>query len=624
MVTRRRSREPVGEPLFGEDWWQQDQRLFQDSLARRPASKPPSRRSCTRGAQPGTLQNGYVQDALFTDDDLLPVRGGEDDPLRPDGPEALGTVAAGPVRGDRGPGQLLLQPGEAGGGTGRPPGPATGRRRPARRGVPGQGRPPRPGPAPGGRDRPGGPDPARPRTQHERGPGRLAEPSGAGQPPVFRPASQHDLAPSGAVTRVRANLAALKTLRRIQHETRPATPAEQRVLARWSGWGAVPEVFDNTRSEFAWARGELTTLLTPQELAVAARSTLNAHYTDAALVQAMWSAAQRLGFDGGPVLEPGSGSGNFIGFSPTEAQMTGVELEPVTAAIATALYPQARIIPGSFATTRLPDSSFNLVIGNVPFGNITLHDPRHNRSGHSIHNRLVPAAEYLSGNVRDKLQAAEHAAASNPRFETNATALRKVIPRDLTPAEIDARLGAAWIDAAYVQQFLRETLDDPRLRVEHPGGQIWAVRGDPHTVLARSTWGTGRYPAPQLAQALLEQRGIEVRDTVTDANGRDRSVLNADATLAAQEKAAELAERFSDWAWEDPARAAALARTYNDRFNSLVLRSYDAAALSLPGLALTFPPRPHQVAAVARMISEPAVLLAHEVGAGKTAEMIMG
>ena len=238
--------------------------------------------------------------------------------------------------------------------------------------------------------------------------------------------------------------------------------------------------------------------------------------------------------------------------------------------------------------------------------------------------RLVPAAEYLSGQVREKLRHAGQAAEDDSRFAVNVTELRRVIPPDLTPGEIDARLGAAWIDAAYVQQFLREILDDPRLRVEHPGGQIWAVRGDPHTVLARSTWGTSRYPAPQLAQALLEQRSIEVRDTVTDAHGQDRSVLNVDATLAAQEKAAELAGRFADWAWEDPARAAALARTYNDRFNSLVLRSYDDAALSLPGLALTFRPRPHQVAAVARMIGEPAVLLAHEVGAGKTAEMIMG
>ena len=174
-----------------------------------------------------------------------------------------------------------------------------------------------------------------------------------------------------------------------------------------------------------------------------------------------------------------------------------------------------------------------------------------------------------------------------------------------------------------MELFLRETLDDPRLRAEHPGGQIWAIRGNSHSILATSTWGTGRYPAPQLAQAILEQRKIEVRDLVQTPDG-DRTVLNLDATLAAQEKAAELAERFSEWAWEDPARAADLARAYNEKFNSLVLRGYDDADLSLPGLAVTFRPRRHQVAAVARMIHEPAVLLAHEVGAGKTAEMIIG
>jgi N12 class adenine-specific DNA methylase len=108
------------------------------------------------------------------------------------------------------------------------------------------------------------------------------------------------------------------------------------------------------------------------------------------------------------------------------------------------------------------------------------------------------------------------------------------------------------------------------------------------------------------------------------AGDGERTVLNPDATLAAQEKAAEMGERFSEWVWEDPARAAALARIYNDRFNSLVLRNYDDTYSSMPGLALTFRPRPHQVAAVARMVHEPAVLLAHEVGAGKTAEMIIG
>ena len=216
-------------------------------------------------------------------------------------------------------------------------------------------------------------------------------------------------------------------------------------------------------------------------------------------------------------------------------------------------------------------------------GTLVFDDPA---TGH-----VVPAAEYLSGKVRHKLRDAERAAEDDPRFAVNVTELRRVIPADLTPGEIDARPGAAWIDARYIQQFLREILDDPDLRVEHPGGQIWAVRGNPHTVLARSTWGTGRYPAPDLAQAVLEQRSIQVHDTISDATGNHRSVLNVDATLAAQEKAAELAGRFADWAWEDPARAAELARTYNDRFNSLVLRSYDDTALSLPGLALTFRPR---------------------------------
>jgi hypothetical protein len=188
------------------------------------------------------------------------------------------------------------------------------------------------------------------------------------------------------------------------------------------------------------------------------------------------------------------------------------------------------------------------------------------------------------------------------------------------PGEIEARLGAAWIDASWIRDFLAEILEDATVRVEHPGGQIWTVRGSRHTVLATSTWGTGRYPAPQLAQAVLEQRRIEVRDKIGD----DTWVLNMEETLAAQEKAAELAERFSEWAWENPARAAQLADTYNRLFNDIVLRSYDDAQLSLPGLAMSFEPRPHQVAAVARIINEPAVGLFHEVGAGKTAEMTMG
>src|SRR5205823_4965537 len=137
---------------------------------------------------------------------------------------------------------------------------------------PGQSGPPGPGEASGGGDRAGGDGPAGSRTRGSRRleqPG-AARPEAAARAATFHPATQADLAPSGAVSRVRANLAALTTLRRIQQEQRPATPDEQRILARWSGWGAVPEVFDGSRTEFAQAREQLTGLLTPEELAAAA------------------------------------------------------------------------------------------------------------------------------------------------------------------------------------------------------------------------------------------------------------------------------------------------------------------------------------------------------------------
>ena len=768
------------------------------------------------------------------------------------------------------------------------------------------------------------------------------------------------------------------------------------MLARWSGWGAVPEVFDPANERFTGLRSELQALLGPDGYAAASRNTLNAHYTDASLVGAVWDGIAALGFEAGRVLEPGCGSGNFIGLAPPGAQMVGVELDPTTAAIAQALYPDAQVLAESFAATRVPEGAFDAVVGNVPFGKVSLHDPVHNPSGHSIHShfivkslhltrpgglvavltsrysldarnpaarreiaeladlvgalrlpegthrraagtdvvtdlvvlrrrapgeasrgerferavpidvdggateineyftahpghvlgrvhvgrgvygagellvastgevapalraglqaiadharqaglamappeagaaaapvavvgrsaarpegfieaagegftevrdgaaaplavpksqsgelrallglrdgvvglleaeattrddtaeidrlrmelnrrydaylaafgplnrcswrrtgrvdlssgaerlarirprrggfrtdpfaavvdaleiydpednraakaaifhrrvvapaparlgaespadalaiclddwgearlgeiarllgvdeeaarfelgtlafdepgtgRLVPAPEYLSGNVRAKLAAARAAATEDPRYQANVEALGGVIPEDLGPDQIDARLGAAWISDSYVEAFLREALDDPAVAVEHPGGSEWVVRGGRHGVLATSTWGTARRPAGDLAQSLLTQSRIQVKDRLDDGS----EVVNPTETIAAQEKATELAGRFGEWLWGDPERTEDLVRTYNDRFNAIALRSYDDARPALPGLALSFEPRPHQLAAVARMIAEPATLLAHEVGAGKTAAMAMG
>ena len=189
-----------------------------------------------------------------------------------------------------------------------------------------------------------------------------------------------------------ANLAALRTLRALADEGRPATGEEQQRLARWSGWGATPTVFDPGKDEFADERVALQQLLSPQEFQAAVRTTLNAHYTDAALASAMWDVLETHGFDdtAGRVLEPGCGAGNFLGLAPESArELVGVELDPTTAAIAAALYPHASIRSESFADTRLPANSFDLTIGNVPFGQNALHDKVHNAGGHSMHNHFI-------------------------------------------------------------------------------------------------------------------------------------------------------------------------------------------------------------------------------------------
>jgi N12 class adenine-specific DNA methylase len=235
---------------------------------------------------------------------------------------------------------------------------------------------------------------------------------------------------------------------------------------------------------------------------------------------------------------------------------------------------------------------------------------------------LVPAAEYLSGNVREKLADARTAAVAHALFSVNVTALEGVLPADLGADEVRPQLGAAWISETDHQSFLREILRDATLEVERAGGGVWGVRGNNASITARSEWGTGRMAAPAIARSVLEQRVVQVSDETEDG----RRVVNPVESAAAQEKAEALKERFAEWCWEDPERAQRLLGEYNRRFNSLVLRDYsaDGVRLSLPGLVRTITPMAHQRAAVARMLSEPTVGLFHQVGAGKTLEMIIG
>lgn len=811
--------------------------------------------------------------------------------------------------------------------------------------------------------------------------------------------------PSGARARFRANLDALALARALDEQQRPATEPEQAVLAGWSSWGALPEAFDPRNDQWAEQREELRDLLSEQEWDDAARTTLNAHYTPPQVAAELWQAMSSLGFTGGDVLEPGSGSGTFIGLAPPDARMTGVELDPVTASISRHLYPHADIRAESFAETRLAHGAFDAVIGNVPFGKIVLHDPVDNPTRQSIHNHfilkslratrpgglvtvlsshytldaqnpgarremneladlvgavrlptgthrrtagteaitdvlifrrraedqpgtddlwetvtpvtldgqeikinryfdehpdhvlgtlgtshgmygaetlrvdgdlervtedlhtameqitftarragqtmtarttpvgeapavagtgsapqrwdgtivatdeggfatvngagleplkvpqnatremhallglhetathlleleaataddteeitstreslhrdyrkylgsygplnrfswrrtgrtndagdetyarvmptplrllradpfgalvtaleefddstqtaspatiltrrvvapraevqgadtpadavavsldrtggidlpliadmlgmaetetrqaltglvytdpgtntLIHAPEYLSGDVRTKLAQAKDRAAEDPDFQTNVDALTEVQPEDLGVEDITARLGAVWISPAIHQQFLAEILRTEQVRVENPLPGMWEVRGGRAGLQATSEWGTARRPAPVIAQSLMEQKTIIVKDEIDGPDGKPQMVINATETTAAQEKAESMQARFAEWVWEDPERAKGLVDEYNTRFNNIVLRDYSAAGdyLTLPGMAETFTPRPHQRAAVARMIAEPSTGLFHEVGAGKTAEAIMG
>lgn len=774
-------------------------------------------------------------------------------------------------------------------------------------------------------------------------------------------------------------------------------------MARWSSWGAIPAVFDPTAQDWEHERQTLRGLLSDAEWDAAARTTLNAHYTDPAIASEVWRLVNGLGFEGGDVLEPGSGAGTFIGLAPENAVMTGVELDPVTAAISAAVYPDATIRAESFADTRLAAASFDAVVGNVPFSDVVLHDPRHNAARLSMHNhfivkaltltrpggivavltsaftldarnpaarremasmgelvaavrlptgthrraagtdvvtdllvlrrradetepvdrswetvagvevagraiqinryfvdhpahvlghlgvgqgmygaetltiqgdldqlpvhlaravddivatarrtgttfvprgttpgsdrvrqtsmpttmwdgsivatangfavaeddqlepfavpksaqaelrslltlrdaaarlleleaatlddtpeltdvratlrhsyedyvarwgpvnrstrrdagrvddqgrpvtaRIVPRAirllssdpfgplvlalerfdeqdqtatpaailhdrvitprpeirgaetaadavavsldrtggvelaliadllgigeadartaldglvftdpgtdalihapEYLSGDVRAKLDSARRRASTEPAFMANVVALEAVQPAQLGIEDITPRLGAVWISDTVHQAFLTDLLGASDVRVENPLPGMWEVRGGRYGLASTSEWSTLRRPAPDIAQALMEQKPLIVKDEMQDVEGRTRQVVNAVETTAAQEKAEAMQSRFADWVWEDPARARTLVEEYNRRFNSIALRDYTNAGayLTLPGLAADFTPRPHQRAAVARMVAEPAAGLFHEVGAGKTAEMIMG
>ena len=247
------------------------------------------------------------------------------------------------------------------------------------------------------------------------------------------------------------------------------------------------------------------------------------------------------------------------------------------------------------------------------------------------HEKYLPADEYLSGNVRQKLAVAQGKAEQDPQYQINADALAQVQPTDLTASEISVRLGATWLDTEYVRRFIFETLGTPRsaqwsMKVHYSGitGE-WRIEGkstDRGNVKAISTYGTKRINAYEIIETTLNLKDVRIFDYVYDADGRKTAVLNKKETAIAQSKQELIKDAFAEWIWKDPDRREAICKTYNILFNSNRPREYDGSHINFSGMNPEITLRKHQVNAIAHILYGGNTLLAHVVGAGKTFEMV--
>ena len=241
------------------------------------------------------------------------------------------------------------------------------------------------------------------------------------------------------------------------------------------------------------------------------------------------------------------------------------------------------------------------------------------------------ADEYLSGDVRAKLRMAQFAAETNPEFAVNVTALEKAQPRELEASEIDVRLGATWLAPEIIQKFMTETFQIPyylrhAVKVRYsPYTAEWRVEGKTATgrgdIISSETYGTSRANAYKILEETLNLKDVRIYDTIEDAEGKPKRVLNKRETMLAQQKQQVIKDAFANWVWQDPQRRIALVKQYNELFNSTRPREYDGSHIHFVGMNPEITLREHQRNAIAHVLYGGNTLLAHEVGAGKTYEM---
>ena len=241
------------------------------------------------------------------------------------------------------------------------------------------------------------------------------------------------------------------------------------------------------------------------------------------------------------------------------------------------------------------------------------------------------ADEYLSGDVRAKLRMAQFAAETNPEFAVNVDALTKAQPRELEASEIDVRLGATWLSPDIIQKFMTETFQIPyylrrAVNVRYsPYTAEWRVEGKTATgrsdIISSETYGTSRANAYKILEETLNLKDVRIYDTIEDADGKPKRVLNKRETMLAQQKQQVIKDAFANWVWQDPQRRIALVKQYNELFNSTRPREYDGSHIKFVGMNPEITLREHQRNAIAHVLYGGNTLLAHEVGAGKTYEM---
>ena len=255
--------------------------------------------------------------------------------------------------------------------------------------------------------------------------------------------------------------------------------------------------------------------------------------------------------------------------------------------------------------------------------------------------KYVTSDEYLSGNVRQKLRQAKEAAESDPAFEVNVKALEEAQPQDLDASEIEVRLGSTWVNKKYIQQFMYETFNTPHAYRESPYAYArskrditvhfseytseWGISNknilSTTDVAAYTTYGTSRMNAYEILESTLNLRDVRIYDTVKDADGKEKRVLNSKETTLAQQKQQAIKDAFREWIWQDPERREELVAVYNEKFNSNRTREFDGSHIVFAGMNPEINLREHQKNAIAHILYGGNTLLAHQVGAGKTFEM---